>query len=399
MIKTQKVVKHILVAFLTVCLALGGYYTYVKFPSFTDYELTKPPAERLRELTSFINAEKPTNPNLYAASTFQPDDSLYDAIIAIQEGRWYDAGELLKPLVAQGNADAMFWLADITYRSSAFSGGAGAELFKKSAELGNPYAAIRLSPEFNSYQCKMRIQAYCDKEWGKIGLDILQERATTGDVKAAYAYLFYTRFDRTNFDYFNQFLDVVEDGIKKNYYRPLRQLVFMYQTRRNLNPYNRETIPLTERDKKYLADLLMIAALDNDVVSINLLASMYIDTIPSQTSFDQLFKNNLNSMNIDYFPAVYDYFNREFKRSRDNRSILVRGYAYSISYDNYDGGPLYRLIYEDKLTENGISPLTEQEKAKAQPIYKQLQKDKTPVAYIDEVKGAWANTIDAADGY
>ncbi len=398
MIKTQKVVKHVLIGFLTVCLALGGYYTYVKFPSFTDYELTQPPTERLGELMSFVDTEKPINPNLYAASTFQPDDPLYDAIIAIQEGRWHNAEELLNPLVEQGNADAMFWLADITYSSSAFSD--GGKWFLKAAELGNPYAAIKLSPKYNiSNDCNWWLKSFCDEKWGEVGLKTLKSRAKNGDIKAAYAYLFYTRFDRTNFDFFDQFLDVVSKGIQEKYYRPLRQLVFMYQTRRNLNPYNRETVPLTEQDKKYLMDLLMIAALDNDVVSINILASMYIDIIPSQILFDQIFKNNLNSMNRDYFPAVYDYFTREFKRNRDNRSILVRGYAYSISYDNYDGGPLHRLIYEDRLKENDISPLTEQEKAKAQPIYEQLQKDKKPVAYIDEVKGAWANTIDTTNGY
>ena len=396
MIKTQKVVKHILVAFLTVCLALGGYYTYVKFPSFTDYELTQPPAERLRELTSFINTEKPTNPNLYAASTFQPDDPLYDAIVAIQQDRWDEAAQLLEPLVEQGNADAMFWLGDITYRSSAFLGWNGAELFKRSAELGNPYSAIKLSPEFNSYQCKMRMRSYCDKKWGKAGLDILQERAATGDVKAAYAYLFYTRFDRTNFDYFNQFLEIVEDGIKENYYRPLRQLVFMYQTREHLSPYNRDVIALTTQDRKVLANLLMVAALNNDIVSIDLLNEKFKDVIPSMAKFDRLVEQNLPLVDNARYFITYDYFLRQFNKSNKDREFLIRGYAYATLYDDYEGGISFhnRQVYEMILKDSGIETLNEQEKSKAADVYTHLVDEVSFVPNIDEVKGAWASTVD-----
>ncbi|NIY84075.1 hypothetical protein [Vibrio hepatarius] len=396
MIKTKNIVKYILITSITAFLTLGGYYTYINFPSFTDYELTKPPEGRLSELISIASTNKTINSNLYAASTFQPNDPLFKAIIAIQQSRWYEAGELLKPLVDQGNADAMFWLGDITYRSSAFSGWNGAELFKRSAELGNPYSAIKLSPEFNSYQCKMRMRSYCDKKWGKAGLDILQERAATGDVKAAYAYLFYTRFDRTNFDYFNQFLEIVEDGIKKNYYRPLRQLVFMYQTREHLSPYNRDVIALTTQDRKVLANLLMVAALNNDIVSIDLLNEKFKDVIPSMAKFDRLVEQNLPLVDNARYFITYDYFLRQFNKSNKDREFLIRGYAYATLYDDYEGGISFhnRQVYEMILKDSGIETLNEQEKSKAADVYTHLVDEVSFVPNIDEVKGAWASTVD-----
>ncbi|NVJ62122.1 MAG: hypothetical protein HWE27_17170 [Gammaproteobacteria bacterium] len=396
MIKVRKVVKYIFITFIMIFIILGGYATYIRLPTGTDFELTEPPEKRLGELISIASSEKIINPNLYAASTFQPNDPLFKAIIAIQQSRWYEAGELLKPLVDQGNADAMFWLADITYRSSAFSGWEGAELFEKSAKLGNPYAALKLSPKFNSYQCKMRMRTYCDKKWGSIGLDILKEKAENGDAKAAYSYLLYTRFDDKSFDYFDQFLDVVKQSIEIKYYRPLRHLVDMYETRENLNPYSRDVIPLEVEDRKVLANLLMIAALDNDTPSIALLNNWYLDVLPSQEKFDELVEKNLHTLDLNHYFIAYDYILRKFNQSKNDREYLITGYAYATLFDDYEGTTSYqnRRIFEMRLKDNAISELTEEEKERSQTIYKKLVEKANFTTYIDEARDAWDAPLD-----
>ncbi len=393
MIKVKKIVKYVLIISLTIVLAVGGYATYVRLPTGTDFELTTPPAERLEELITLANHGKTINPNLYAASTFQPDDPLFEAIIAIQQSKWDDARTLLKPLVEQGNAEAMFWLADITYRSSAFSGWEGAELFEKSAKLGNPYAAMKLSPKFNSYQCKMRLGPYCDEKWGDVGLGILKEKAENGDIKAAYSYLLYTRFDDKSFDYFDQFIDVTKKAIEIKYYRPLRHLVYMYQQREHLNPYNGDIIPLEKEDREVLAKLLMIAASDNDIPSIYLLNNKYMDVLPSQNDFDNLVKNNLPSLDRNHYLIIYNYSIRLFKQ-KDDRSYLINGYAYATLFDNWENSSRNRSIYEREIKDSGIVPLTKSEKESAEIVYNNFSEDNHFSAYIDEVRDAWETPLD-----
>ena len=395
MIKVKKIVKYVLVISLTAVLAMGGYITYVRFPTGTDFELTNPPAERLEELIALTNHERTINPNLYAASTFQPNDPLFNAIIAIQQSRWHDARELLKPLVEKGDANAMFWLADITYRSSAFSGWEGAELFEKSAKLGNPYAALKLSPKFNPYQCKMRMGAYCDEKWGDIGLDILKKKAENGDVKSAYSYLLYTRFDDKSFDYFDQFLNITKKAVETKYYRPLRHLVDMYEKREHLNPYNRDIIPLEVEDRKVLAKLLMTAALDNDLPSIHLLSNMFEDVIPSEEKFERIVKQNLPALDLDHYSIAHRYFLKKYKKT-NSREHLIEGYAYSILFDSYDneGSTLNRRIFERKIKDIGTKELNSKEKSSARIIYKKLVEKANFTTYIDEARDAWDTPLD-----
>ncbi|MCG9781571.1 hypothetical protein L1D52_04340 [Vibrio brasiliensis] len=386
----KTVIKYSLLTCLAVLVALGGYVTYLRLPTGTDIELTKPPALTLAELISIADKNQTANLNLDAASTFRRSDPIFEAIIAIQQERWGEARELLTPLAEQGNADALFWLGDLTYRRNAFSGWEGAELFEKSAKLGNPYAAIKLSPRYNSPGCERRMGSYCKEKWGELGLDILRKKADAGDIKAAYSYLLYTRFDDGSSDYFERFLDVVERGIEIKYYRPLRHLVDMYQRRENLNPYNSDIIPLEEEDRKTLAKLLMIAAENNDIPSIKILNNRYLDVISSQRAFDEIVENNLNALDSQHYFISYDFFLRKFNQSNE-RDFLIHGYAYAMIYDKYgeEGQTRYRRIFEMRLEERGISALTQKEKNSAKNIFeKQLDKQKFS-AYIDEVRDAY----------
>jgi hypothetical protein len=386
----KKVIKYCLLTCLAVVVALGGYATYLRLPNGTDIELTKPLALRLAELISIADKNQTANLNLDAASTFQRSNPIFEAIIAIQQERWWEAQELLTPLAEQENAEALFWLGDITYRSSAFSGRKGAKLFEKSAKLGNPYAAIKLSPKYNSYECKMRMGSYCNEKWGELGLDILRKQADAGNVKAAYSYLFYTKFDDGSFDYFEKFLDVVERGIEIKYYRPLRHLVDMYQTREHLNPYNRDIIPLTEEDRKILAKLLMVAAENNDIPSIKILNNRYLDVISSPRKFDEIVERNLNALDSQHYFISYDFFLRKYKQSNE-RDFLIHGYAYAMMYDKSEGEgqSVYHRMFDSRLEESGISALTQKEKNSAKAIFEtQVEKQKFS-AYIDEVREAY----------
>ncbi|XEV12138.1 hypothetical protein ACBZ90_00885 (plasmid) [Vibrio alginolyticus] len=129
------------VVFIVMMVGLGYFFLglYSRLPSRTDIRLTERPTEVLAELSA-MGDNTPVNSDLYAASTYRPDHPLYPSILAIQEHRWGDATDFLTPLAEQGNAEAMFWLGEITYSSNAFS--RGGQWFEKAAKLGNPYAAV-----------------------------------------------------------------------------------------------------------------------------------------------------------------------------------------------------------------------------------------------------------------
>lgn len=284
------ITKYVVGFLLVGALAVGGYATYVKLPTGTDIELSKAPKERLRELLAIVDSNSATiNNNIYVSSAYQPDNPLYEAVVEIQRKNWSKAVKLLTPMAMQGNAEAMYWLGEITYSTSAFSD--GGKWFLQSASLGNPYAAIKLSPQYNiSNDCQLWLRNYCDNKWGKEGLEKLKNLASNGDIKARYAYLFYTRFENTGSDFFNQLVKVAKEGVDNHYYRPLRQLTHMYQTRKSLNPYSNDVVPLTEEDQQQLIKLLMVAANNNDVFSIHILDNYFSKDLVPQTSISEAIK-------------------------------------------------------------------------------------------------------------
>lgn len=393
MTKTKSVVRYLLALSIISALGFASYFMYLKWPTGVDYELAKPLEETLGDLLELAKEDKRVSGNPLTSSTYRKGDILYRPIIAIQQGRWGEAKKMLTPLVEEGNADAMFWLADITYRSSAFSGSEGAALFQKAAEMGNPYAAIKLSPKYNTRQCKMRMPSYCEEKWGDIALEILLKRSKKGDIKANYAYLYYTRFEQTDKDYFESLLSVVKKGIKTNYYAPLQYLVYMYQTRKDLNPFVNDVNPLSNKDANKLVDLLMIAARNNDVVSIEIINNVFkesLEPLEYLEPFQQAVKRTLPAVDFRNYSATFDYF--VYTSRKNGGSFPVMGYAYASLFDFQAGqneGDMYRRIYESSLKISGINTLTESNKLKAKEIASMLSGDNTPATIIDEVRGAW----------
>lgn len=292
-----KITKYIVALLISVVIAVGGYATYIGLPTGTDIELSKAPKQRLKEILATVDSEQVINSDIYASSTYQPNDPLYKAVVEIQSKDWSKAVESLTPLVEQGNIDAMYWLGEITYSSSAFSD--GGKWFLKSASLGNPYAAMKLSPQYNiSNDCELWLRGYCDYKWGDEGLKAFKNLADNGDIKAAYAYLFYTRFENTGSDYFEQLIEITKEGINRNYYRPLRHLVYMYQTRESPNPFSHDVIPLTLEDKRQLVKLLMVAVNNNDVFSMNLVKTSFYQVLESPEVLNEAIERTKLNYNI-----------------------------------------------------------------------------------------------------
>lgn len=169
----------------------------------------------------------------YFFSTYRPEDELYEPVLAIQQERAYDAVDKLEELAAQDNADALYWLAEITYKSSAFSVQTGAELFKRSAELGNPYAALMLDD--SNRECQKHMPSHCDKKWGELAKKLLIERENNGDLEASYTLI--PDFDAATREDYEKLVKLSYQGFEQGYLIPLHHFIFL------LKAYNFESTP------------------------------------------------------------------------------------------------------------------------------------------------------------
>ncbi len=384
--------KVLLFILIMIFSSMLGYYLYLKWPTGVDVELSRPVDQTIQSLIVLADKEKKINPDPYASSRYRPNDTLYDPVLAIQQGNWAKAEQLLKPMVDKGNATAMFWLAEITYRSSAFSGSGGAALFEKSAKLGNPYAALRLSPKYNQYQCEMRMSSYCDDSWSKIGIDLLAKRASSGDLSAQYALLYYARFDNADEKYFYEFINTVKEGMNENYFRPLRHLISMYLKREHSSLFDSSVNPLSEKDKKELLKLLFYAADNNDIDSLNVINKRFKNVLSSERYLNQSVGRNLSVLDNKHFVLTFDYF---VAKGKEHREFVVQGYAVAKLFATYEGNEygILTTVYQDQLEKSGITALTDDEKKNADLLYQTYLNKQKPVIYIDEISGAWGDVI------
>ncbi len=258
--------------------------------------------------------------------------------------------------------------------------------------MGNPYAAMKLNPKKNIYDCKMWLRNYCSEEWGKVGLNILQQRADKGDIKAAYAYLYYTRFEDNSYEYLDKLVEVAKQGIEQHYYRPLRHLFYRYHSRRHLSPFKRdETIPLTEEEKQQLAQVLMIAINNNDTPSAEWLTRDRIPIPLPDSYFNQTAKRLLPITDWNSYSIAFKYFSKEAKNHE--RHFVIEGYAYATLYDFQaeKDNNLYEDLYAGSLNEYNVLPLSEKEKSIL--LSEQYKKQTMASVYIDEIQGAHRSYI------
>ena len=165
-----------------------------------------------KELFNYIKEYKNKELSYYSSSTYKPSDDLYLPVLAIQRKRWDIAIPLLEKLVDKNDPDAMYWLASIS-GGSIFSGYKMADLFKRSAMLGNPYSALRL--DINADDCDSYLRGYCDEKWGIKARKILEDRSKKGDYKSEY---YLQVLDKSKY---RKDLDLAIKNAKNNYYYPL----------------------------------------------------------------------------------------------------------------------------------------------------------------------------------
>lgn len=292
--------------------------------------------EKEGKIVTFVDKLDSVNRNYYAASTYKPDDELYNPVLAIQRKRWDIAIPLLEKLVNKNNPDAMYWLAEIS-GGSIFSGKDKANLFKRSAELGNPYAALRLN--IGAEDCNTYLKGYCSKEWGDKASKILKDRANKGDIKAKY------HLSLLNGNNYDDDLELVLKNAEKHYYYPL---IYFIEYDNNLSPelrkklynimVNNYFVPVAElmylnlsRDsfgyEYYESNLKRLAYSDGVWLSISAINSKFFEIKPNREYIKKMiisnFINNIEdkseklnhgfnevSLDIDY---LVDYYNSLLK--------------------------------------------------------------------------------------
>ncbi|SJN59971.1 hypothetical protein VR7878_03871 [Vibrio ruber DSM 16370] len=365
-----------------VILSIGGFMAYLMTPSGFQSRQAEGP-KVLTELLEMAQKSQPFNPDPYISSTYRPGDPLYEPVLAIQRDRWDIAKKLLQPLVEQGNADAMYWLAHIS-GGSIYAGKEIARLFRKSAELGNPYAALRL--DVSSEDCSLYLRGYCDPKWGKLGRKLLQERAEKGDKKAEYYLL---QYDENSSEEVHKKLEqLVTENAKNHYYQPLMNMIIDYSIQYYLNYFQKENeLPLEY--KKDINKLSILMAKNNFSPAIGNI--FYTSDIKEPNKYmHHYFKigGNWSTCESHYKKIIY--------KSRSNVidavTCIIIGNIFKKATNSWTSYNIkeaendwsIQFINED-LEKNGKDSLSKKEMDLIRKRVIKIVKEMTPMIYIDEM--------------
>ncbi|ASA55647.1 tetratricopeptide repeat protein [Vibrio gazogenes] len=364
-----------------IILAVGGFMAYLMIPSGFQSRQAEGP-KVLTELLKMAEESQPFNPDPYISSTYRPGDPLYEPVLAIQRDRWDIAKKLLQPLVEQGNADAMYWLAHIS-GGSIYAGEEIARLFRKSAELGNPYAALRL--DVSSEDCSLYLRGYCDPKWGKLGRKLLQEQAAQGDKKAEYYLL---QYDENSSEEVHKKLEqLVTENAKNHYYQPLMNMIIDYSIQSYLTYFQKEK-NISSEDKENLNNLSILMVKNNFSPAIG--GIFYTKNIKKPNMYmHHYFKIGGN------WSTCENYYKKMIYKSRSNvidavTCIIIGNIfkstndwnSYDIREAENDWG--IQFINED-LEKNGKDSLSEKEMDLIRKRVIKIVKEMTPMIYIDEM--------------
>ncbi|SHI04892.1 hypothetical protein VA7868_01380 [Vibrio aerogenes CECT 7868] len=366
----KNIIKWLAIAFVSLVLIVFLVFGYLwLFPDgFTARHNEGPKV--LTELLHMAEQSKPFNPDPYIASTYRPENPLYQPVLAIQRHRWDIAEKLLEPLAEKGNADAMFWLAEITY-GSPYRSSKAAHLYQKSAELGNPYAALRL--DVDNSDCQRFMSGYCKEKWGKLGRKLLKERADKGDVKAGY-YLLRDKLLTTEEEH-KKLESLVTANAKNHYYRPLADLLKRYLK----GYYFDRKEPLSSENKRLVIQLMKLAVNNNYVPLMSEI--IFDDDISVTSEYMEKMINKRNELDIsvtvcrEFYPVGED-------KPRIN-VIKLAGCA--IASDQEVNRYHDFNMVKSNLKYNDYPPLSEAELSQAKHIADNIIKNMTPVIYIDEM--------------
>ncbi|GHY94323.1 sel1 repeat family protein [Vibrio cholerae] len=320
-------------------------------------------------ITENIN-KKSADP--YISSTVKPGDKMYDFLLSLQRGSTNNHD--LKPLINEGNTDAMVWYARLMMMyidERNYS----RELLQRAFFEGNPYAALELSDIGEScfYLGKLTLHRQvaeslnlessadsqlnvCAKENRQIAIKGFEQLAEQGDLRAQYFLLQQQELDKSK-ETRAQYIQEVIRFSQNHYYQPLMDYVNTILTR----PQGKDKYEARTTEQYNLAiDLLTIASNNNYIPAINKLSFLLEDT--AQEESERLI--NL-SLKLGSTSTV------KYKYHRSNRD----------SEEKY----FYNALYKDLTGEYSfdVHTLNEEEKAKVNEKVKLFMKDITPMVYID----------------
>ncbi|WP_139343488.1 hypothetical protein [Vibrio palustris] len=323
------------------------------------------------------NKSKNMNDDDYSSSTYKPGNPLYQPVLYIQRNRWDLAKPLLEKLVKKNDPDAMYWLANIS-GGSAFSGRIMADLFKRSARLGNPYSALRLSPE--SDNCSNYLRDYCNEKWKKIAIRLLSEKKKKGDIKAKY-YLNLINDERYDNDYVHNIIANAKNGYLYplynyvNYNREIkkndRKEVYKYMIDKNFSKVadlmlNNYVHGIEDMGGEFYRDsfkkLEKYGDINNRVFSFY---SIYLKNNFSRKGLKDLIKSRFYQSLVKNTPS--------FKKSIINKKYIEYGFDDFVRYNN-------DLFIES----DDIKKISKKETEEMKNQVVDELKNSKPVVYIDE---------------
>ena len=319
-------------------------------------------------LVKYVQNNIDTTVDYYFTSTYKPDNPLYQPVLAIQRERWDIAVPLLEKLVKENNPDAMYWLATIS-GGSIFSGDLKAKLFEKSAELGNPYAALRLNE--GSDDCETYLKGICSREWGKKAEELFENRASEGDLKSKY---FLQKLEGKKV---NNLLEIGIENAKHGYFYPLYEYVFYT---RNLNLDLKKNL-YRIMVKNHFTPVANLMYLNYRIDNLN--NEFYIDMLDDLEMFDGVWNAKVSFYEsfIEKKPTV-DYIKNYIESSFILELIKKGNYSSldsSIDKTNVD------ISYGNSiLSENGLSLLDGSNINKIKNDAVNKINNLKPIIFIDE---------------
>lgn len=282
----------------------------------------------------------------YISSTVKPGDKMYDYLIRLQHGSVNP--EILRPLIEQGDTDAMVWYARINLMSIQKRGEV-ISLLQKSLLEGNPYAALELSEKGEScaYLGNVKLDQQvaellgnkssseaniCNEDNINLAIKGFQQLAAQGDLRAQYFLLKQQELDQSK-ETRAQYIQEVIRFSQAHYYQPLMDYVNTILIR----PQGKVKYEAKNPEQYQLViQLLTIAANNNYIPAIEFIVRQNVDI----KSNDELYLK-LKTLGGTHFYKTRFF---EFKDEFSNEQL----YCYAVLYKAITGSDKLFLGVENK---------------------------------------------------
>ncbi|GLT14657.1 tryptophanase [Vibrio algivorus] len=360
-----------------------------------DY--TPNPEEDIAIFQPFIDAninKKPDDP--YISSTVKPGDKLYPFLVSLQHGK-YD-GDLLEKLVAEYDADAMYWYArsdinNIKRRKENF------KLLDQAANKGVPYAAWALSNQ--SSDCLMYLSSAslgsevsqglgkdtsfekkaCSEDYLNLSIKLAKAKAKQGDLRSQYFLLkqltqdgklvpLITENQLANSNYYQlnfsketreHYLKEVIRFAENHYYQPLMDYVDTILTfDRNKNEY----VFSSKKLEKLVVQLLTVGVNNNYIPTVELLVALN----RSDLNEDDALYQKLNKLGGTEYLASRFY---DFEQSYTRKELA----CYALMFKDMTGNTKFFTWIKNRPSDEELESFNCQSHEKL--------KEMTPMVYID----------------